>query len=270
MTSPLLDLGKGGLFIQTERPMPIGKRLLLEIHVAGEPSAWPALGRVLWVRERGVGSERPPGMGVGFVDVDAAVLAAIDRVLVARGPAEPSTVRSSPPRPVPSREPTVLGVGQPPPVPAPAAPIIVVAPARERTVLGVGLEVVATRPIQVGGEKAWEHVDGPPGVAEAPAGPSEPEPVIAAPAVERSIAIDLISKPPSRVRREDETAREASIGPAGLPKRRGTLWLLLLFLLLAAAAAGGAYRYRDRLRPRLWSVVREVRSAIAPPATGNP
>jgi hypothetical protein len=123
-------------------------------------------------------------------------------------------------------------------------------------------DVVETQPSQVDEEKAWEHEDGPQG-AERPAESSEPEQVTARDAVERSVAIDLVSKAKALpgVSPKHEAAREVSIAPAGIPKRRGAVWLS--FLLLAAAAASGGYWFRDRLRPRLWSVVRDVTRAVA-------
>jgi len=77
----VLDLGSGGLFIRTATPIPIGKRLSLEIFVTGEATSWPALGRVLWTREADEGEERPAGMGIKLIDVEDDVIAAIDRLV---------------------------------------------------------------------------------------------------------------------------------------------------------------------------------------------
>src|SRR5580704_9437867 len=111
-----VDLARGGVFVRTARPVAVGKRLALEIQVIGEEGPWSALGRVVWVRERGEGVERPPGMGVKLIDIEDAVANIIDRL-------------------VETREHTAPGVGRP----AQPAPVLAVAPPRERTILGVGL-----------------------------------------------------------------------------------------------------------------------------------
>jgi uncharacterized protein (TIGR02266 family) len=115
----VLDLGTGGVFVRTAAPLPVGKRISLEIQVIGERGPWGALGRVVWVREKGEGDKAPPGMAVKFIDADEAVLAAIERL-------------------VDTRERTEPGVGKSTPPPA-ASPVVVVAPERERTLMGVGL-----------------------------------------------------------------------------------------------------------------------------------
>ncbi len=149
MSARVLDLGNGGLFIETDNPMPVKKRLTLEIQISGELAPWAALGRVVWVRETRGADQRPPGMGVAFIDVDDAVLAAIGRVL-ARHPADGGTRGAEIAPAAPGREQTVLGVGPSAPaaIPAgvPAAPVVPAAPAREKTVLGIGSGPAPTPP----------------------------------------------------------------------------------------------------------------------------
>jgi uncharacterized protein (TIGR02266 family) len=221
LSALVLDVGRGGVFIRTDKPSPAGKRLALEIDVQGEAVSWAALGRVRWTRAVGEGEERPPGMGIAFIDVDDAVLAAIDRVVSARASVGPGP--AGPPGGAPPRERTMLGVGLPTQPPAPTAPILAATapPAREKTELGI-----APQPI-----------------AEADA----PEVATARPADERSVAIDLVAKKPRSVPPAHEPAREISLVPAGLPKRTGAGWLLLIVLL--ASAGGAGYAFRDRLRP---------------------
>src|SRR5882672_9185349 len=103
----VLDLGSGGLFIRTATPIPIGKRLSLEIFVTGEATSWPALGRVLWTREADEGEERPAGMGIKLIDVEDDVIAAIDRLVATRERTEPGVGKGG----APEREKTILGVG---------------------------------------------------------------------------------------------------------------------------------------------------------------
>jgi Tfp pilus assembly protein PilZ len=117
----VFDLGKGGLFLKASRPLPMGKRLSLEIKVAGESSTWSALGRIVWTRLVSAGPERPAGMGVKLIDVEDAVLDAIERLVEARAATDRGITPSA----------------SPPPRPRTAAPV------RERTVLGLGLSAGA-------------------------------------------------------------------------------------------------------------------------------
>ncbi len=213
------DLSKDGLFIVSETPLAVGKRLSLEIHAVGEPATWPALGRVVWTRETAEGDEKPPGMGIKIIDIEDEAAAAIDRLLETRERTEPGLGNTE--KPDPSREKTILGVGMASVPPAAVAPIVVPAPAREATLVGVG------------------------GVGAA-----------GAEAREGSVAIDLVTKkPPSATPPEPasagESRRDAVTEP---PKRRrrsgGGLMLLLLVVLTGCAIA--AYALRDRLL-ELWN-----------------
>jgi uncharacterized protein (TIGR02266 family) len=126
-----LDLGRGGLFVQTESPLPVGKRMALEIQVLGEEQStepWAALGRVVWARQTAEGELRPAGMGVRLIDADDSVLTAIDRLVEMRERTEPglgepdetiAVEPAAPPTAAPAREETLLGVGV---VPASASP----------------------------------------------------------------------------------------------------------------------------------------------------
>jgi uncharacterized protein (TIGR02266 family) len=115
----ILDLGAGGVFIRTAVPMAVGKRISLEIQVIGEAAPWAALGRVVWVRQKGEGDKAPPGMAVKFIDADDTVIAGIERLVETRERTEPGVGKSKPPPAV--------------------APVVIVAPERERTLMGVGL-----------------------------------------------------------------------------------------------------------------------------------
>jgi uncharacterized protein (TIGR02266 family) len=249
-----VDLGRGGIFVQSTDSLPVGKLVSLEIQVPGELAPWSAVGRVVWTR-RQEGDGLPVGLGIGFVDVDGAVLAAIDRLL-ARAPAAPMSKR--PPESVPSRERTVLGVGLPEQPPVAMAPILSAAPARERTVLGVAPAPSPTSepPPRVAEANARE-IESAGDLPDWPDEPPEPEPVsapqpprpekAAQAGTERSVPIDLVAKATPRSRPPPpEVQREPSLSVAGLPKRgRGGRWF---FVLLVALGAAG-YAMRARLRP---------------------
>jgi len=244
-----LDLGEGGMFVQVDKVPAVGSRLSLEVHLAGEPAAWTAGGRVIWVRGLASKDGGPQGMGVAFVDVGDAGRAAITRVLARDAVAGPGEGLAAKP---PSRERTVLGVGLATATPhdaVAAAPIVAVAPPRERTVLGIA-PVAAPQP----------RIESTPAVDDLPDWPDEPpEPEkAAAPAAEQSIPIELTAaraRAPSPVpdgapSRPPEVAREASIThPAGVPRKGRATRFALALLLLGAAGAGG---YGERARLRTW------------------
>ncbi|HLK36882.1 MAG TPA: PilZ domain-containing protein [Polyangiaceae bacterium] len=230
----VLDIGRGGLFVRTAAPLAVGKRLSLEIAVAGESASWPALGRVVWIREADEGEERPGGMGVKLIDVEDEVLAAIDRLVAARERTEPG-----------------MGSNAPAP-PAPAAP----PPPRERTILGVGLSADVTRPTPVvavvpgytaigeappdaPAQPAATGEDRSPEAVPANAAPVEPTgPDLDGLGREASLAIDLVSKKPSSRPPEPVPASEA-------PRKTGGAGVYLVMLVVAAAVA--AYVFRERL-----------------------
>lgn len=123
----VLDMASGGLFIRTQAPLPVGRRIAVDLTVVGEPGPWAAIGRVVWVREADEDG-RPPGMGVKLIDVDDATTAALERLLDTREPTAPGVGGSVPPvapnvTPAPAgalapppaqREPTLVGVGEAP------------------------------------------------------------------------------------------------------------------------------------------------------------
>jgi len=114
------NLGPGGVFLQTDSPVPAGKRLSLEIHVIGQPAPWSALGRVAWARWL-AGDEGPAGMGVKLIDVEEDVSAAIEALVERLSPLEPPPLVPDAP---PSR-PRVPGAGTlPPPSSLLIAPLV--------------------------------------------------------------------------------------------------------------------------------------------------
>jgi uncharacterized protein (TIGR02266 family) len=102
------NLSVGGLFLQTESPLPAGKRISLEVHVVGQPTPWPAMGRVAWVRWLS-DDEAPAGMGVKIIDIDETASSAIEALVERLCPPEPPLKAPDAP---PSR-PRVPGAGTP-------------------------------------------------------------------------------------------------------------------------------------------------------------
>ena len=101
-----VNLSTGGIFLRSDAPLAVGKRVSLDLHVAGEAAPWSALGRIVWVRPADEGDERPAGMGVKLIDVEDTVVDAIERLVASREPTEPGVGESplTPPRQAPPRE----------------------------------------------------------------------------------------------------------------------------------------------------------------------
>ncbi len=74
-----VDLGRGGIFVETDAPLPPGTRVMLRIATT---SAWEPLevaGVVRW--SRGVGSPGAPGFGLSFDPLTAPQATALDELI---------------------------------------------------------------------------------------------------------------------------------------------------------------------------------------------
>jgi uncharacterized protein (TIGR02266 family) len=225
----VMDLAVGGLFLRTDAPVAVGKRVALDIEVQGEAAPWPALGRVVWIRPTAVDEERPAGMAIKLIDVDDDVRAGIERLVGMREPTEPGVGGASAPEP-PPKERTMLGVG-------------------ESTSGDLVPTPVAFAPVEM---PEQVEVELPPAAPAAPAAPVAPI------AREASIAIDLVSRKSIPVEAalstsaetQDAEAQGAADAPRSVSESRAKRrsgrggWILLLAVLAAAMAA---YAFREQL-----------------------
>ena len=60
------NISKGGTFIKTRKPLPIGTQFLFKLSVPDRPDPFQLLGEVVWARADG----DEPGMGIRFVYSD--------------------------------------------------------------------------------------------------------------------------------------------------------------------------------------------------------
>jgi uncharacterized protein (TIGR02266 family) len=221
-----IDIGRGGLFVRATKPLAVGKLITLEIQEEGQSAPWSAIGRIVWVREGPDGPQGPAGMGVKLIDVDDAMLGAIDRLVEvqergAAGQADATRVAAGV-----KREATVLGVGTSADL-APPTPIVSITP-RDRTILGVGAPAAAVEPAppeEPGARRASSPPHKPVATREASVG-REP-----------SVVIDLVDR--VDVDRPSQQTTAVTELPTMLVRRRGRgRWIFVLaFLLLAAAVA---------------------------------
>ena len=67
------NLSRGGVFIQSEKPLPVGTAFRFTIRVPERESPFELNGKVQWVNQPGRDDAEPAGMGVAFQwDDDAA------------------------------------------------------------------------------------------------------------------------------------------------------------------------------------------------------
>jgi type IV pilus assembly protein PilZ len=286
LVSRWLDLGSGGLFVETDEPPTAGTLLTLEIEIPGERAAASAAGRVTWVREGQSSDGKPPGMGVAFIDVDDAVRASIGR-FVARESLSEAQAQS--PKALPSRERTVLGVGLSAKTPAAAASPRAPMPSREKTVLGVAPRIVSG-PAGQRRRLPLDDVDDLPEWPDEPPEPAKAAPPAAAPAprsqlhvdkgaapeAERSLPIDLVSghQPGEPGARRRSPKRESPPIDPSVPRRRSTRGGVgaFVFLFLVLTLAAGGYVYRARLWPWIarYGAFRTALAPVAPTPIATP
>jgi uncharacterized protein (TIGR02266 family) len=72
-------IGGGGLFIESQTPLPVGTKLAMEFSLPEKPAEWlPAKGVVAWVCPKADQYTFSPGMGVRFTEVTQEIR---DRIL---------------------------------------------------------------------------------------------------------------------------------------------------------------------------------------------
>jgi uncharacterized protein (TIGR02266 family) len=71
------NLSQGGLFIQTDNPLPPDSMVRLVFSLPGTPFLFDVSGRVKWSRKDLEDEQQLPGMGVEFIQVDDKVRARI-------------------------------------------------------------------------------------------------------------------------------------------------------------------------------------------------
>ncbi len=119
-----VNISRGGVFIRTRDPRPVGTRLLLELRLSGGEAAIRGEGVVRWIQAEDPAAHprRAPGMGIQFTKLDDASRALVERMAelkerrgVAPGVVAPAPIAARPDGwPAPTRAPA-------PVMPAPAA-----------------------------------------------------------------------------------------------------------------------------------------------------
>src|SRR5207248_8267319 len=77
LVSYSVNLSKGGIFIETGSPLPVGSQLSLQFEVPGA-GALEVSGSVAWVRQGALETGLPDGMGIQFDNLDERYGSVID------------------------------------------------------------------------------------------------------------------------------------------------------------------------------------------------
>lgn len=75
------NISKGGLFIETRKPLPLGTQLKLKFRLPGSDRPIETDGVVQWVIDSSSGDSKP-GMGVQFGSLSDADMDMIDRLVI--------------------------------------------------------------------------------------------------------------------------------------------------------------------------------------------
>src|SRR5512138_1016742 len=120
-----VNISRGGIFVRTREPRPVGTRLAFELRLTTGEVALKGVGVVRWVQAESATASPPtaPGMGVQFTELDEASRALVERMVMrketrgaAPGAAAPAVVAPRPEvTPAPTRAPTPI-------IPAPRSP----------------------------------------------------------------------------------------------------------------------------------------------------
>jgi len=70
ITDWAVNISRGGLFINTPKPLPVGSPVRLIVSLPGADFPFDLMGRVAHVNELDPRDNQVPGMGIEFVDVD--------------------------------------------------------------------------------------------------------------------------------------------------------------------------------------------------------
>lgn len=85
LVSYCTNLSRGGLFVSTRQPEPIGTEFVLSLRVPGRALPVTLRARVRWNR-RSDSRDGPAGMGLSFADVDAVLGEHIDKLVTSAEP----------------------------------------------------------------------------------------------------------------------------------------------------------------------------------------
>jgi molecular chaperone DnaK len=116
-----VNLARGGFFVRTRDPQPVGTSVMFELLLAGGERVIAGTGVVVWTKVPGPAEKAAPGMGLRFTGLDAPSRALLDRMTslrerrgLAQGAAEQAAAAESPAPEAPALESPVRPSAAPP------------------------------------------------------------------------------------------------------------------------------------------------------------
>ena len=70
VSSYMLDISTGGVFIETDAPLPIDAQCALRLNIPGDQEMMDLQGHVVWIKQRS--NSLPAGMGIHFINLSPA------------------------------------------------------------------------------------------------------------------------------------------------------------------------------------------------------
>jgi uncharacterized protein (TIGR02266 family) len=108
ITEHSANISMGGMFIRTDTPQPPGTIFDFEFTLGDGYTLIHGIGEVVWVREADEGPDRPPGMGVRFLNLDPESRQLVDRIVLERLRREGASGLPSSPGPEPWEAPPAI------------------------------------------------------------------------------------------------------------------------------------------------------------------
>jgi len=81
ITDYILNISRGGIFVTTRNPLPIGTRVRLVFSLPDFPLPFDLTGEVKWINPPGHASHAAPGMGIQFSNLDETTRKRIGRFM---------------------------------------------------------------------------------------------------------------------------------------------------------------------------------------------
>lgn len=81
ITDYIINISKGGIFINTSKPLPVGTKIRILFSIPDMPLPFDLIGIVRWINPVGHTSHALPGMGIEFLDMEANVKKRIEKFI---------------------------------------------------------------------------------------------------------------------------------------------------------------------------------------------
>ncbi|MGC8927976.1 MAG: TIGR02266 family protein [Myxococcota bacterium] len=81
ITDYIINISKGGIFINTTKPLPVGTKIRILFSIPDIPFPFDLMGIVRWVNPVGHSSHSLPGMGIEFLEMEENVRKRIEKFI---------------------------------------------------------------------------------------------------------------------------------------------------------------------------------------------